>query len=238
MIEGLAIKVIAGIAALIVVIVALPRLFGRAARIRRRLRAAPQCAVRDLGAGGVAPRCIAGMVVPVGEPLISPLTGRVCVFYETRVERRLGLDRDFWNIDYSYLTERRSVAFLVDDGTGTAVVDAQHAELLLESDVDRWSTARDPGAAAEDAFLARHRKRRRGLLFEKKLRFTESIIEVGERVAVRGVAMPTARGLKTPDEGPYRQLPPHTESPGMTLSSTQPLIITDDQRFAPALDDE
>lgn len=237
MVEDIAIKVVAAIAAFIFIVLTIPKLFGRAARIRRRLRSAQQCAVRDLTDGVRAPRRIAGMVVPIGEPLIAPLTGRACVYYETEVVRAVGLGLDPWDVEYRFATEKRGVPFLTDDGTGTAVVDPLRAILLLDADVDRWSKTRDPEATAEDAFLNRIGRRRRGLLFEKRLHFKESIIEAGERIAVVGVALPRTSTSTNPDS-PYRQLPAQAEQPHVTLSRGEPVIVTDDQKFAPPLDDD
>jgi len=183
-VESIAVKVVGGILALFLVIAAIPKLFGRRARLRRKLRAAQQRAIRDLAESVPATRRIAGMVVAIGEPLIAPLSGRPCVFYETRVERTVGLGVSSWDVELLVAFEKRNVPFVVDDGTGCALVDATHAEMLLAADVERSSSERGSDVAAEDAFLARFGQRRRGLLFEKRLYFTESVIEVGERVAV------------------------------------------------------
>lgn len=235
--ETLALKVVAAIFAFIVVVLAIPKLFGRAARLRRTVRAAKQCAVRDL-VEAHGPRRVAGMVVADGgQPLIAPLTGRACVFYETEVVRAVGLGRDPWDIEFRVAHEKRVLPLLVDDGTGSVVVDTARAELLLEADVDRWSTARDVGADAEDAFLAKFGRRRRGWLFEKRLHFRESIIEVGERVAVLGVPLPASEPSPQPD-APYRQAAAGSKQPVLHLSSDERLIITDDQELAPPLGDD
>ncbi len=93
------------------------------------------------------------------------------------------------------------------------------------------------GAAAADAFLARFGQRRRGLLFEKRLHFTESIIEVGERIAV--VGLPVQGPEPAPDrESPYRQRHAGSSPPHVALSLRPPLVITDDPAFAPPLPDD
>ena len=237
MVVNIAIKVLASFAAMILVLLAIPALFGRAARIRRKLRSAEQCAIGELAQASGRPRRIAGMVVAVGEPLIAPLTGRACVFYETRVVRAVGLGMEPWDIKYTFASETRGVPFLIDDGTGTAVVDPASSRRLLELDIDRWSTERDDDTAAEDAFLTQFGRRRRGLLFEKRLHFTESIIEVGERIAVVGVPRhePAA---PTSSDSPYRQHDAPPAPSRMTRSAGSALIVTDDLTFAPPLGDE
>jgi hypothetical protein len=234
-VESIAVKVVGAFVAVIVLLLALPKLFGREARLRRKLRKAQQRAIRELAESSKGPRRIAGMVVAIDEPLIAPLSGRPCVFYETRVVRAIGWGVDRWDIEYRVAFEKRSQAFLVDDGTGTALVDPARAEMLLGMDVDRWSFNDDADPVRENAFLARFKQRRRGLLFEKRLHFTESIIEVGERIAVAG----TARHEQDPAAvggDPYRHqvdtTPPH-------LSGTPrfPVLISDDPVFAPPLED-
>ncbi|MBA3392097.1 MAG: hypothetical protein H0T89_05605 [Deltaproteobacteria bacterium] len=242
MADTIAIKIAIGaILALILLLFAVPKLFGRAARIRRKLRATKQCAIGNLANAARGPRRIAGMVVAVGDPLIAPLTGRACVSYETQVVRAVGLGLD-WDIKFQVVLEKRCVPFLIDDGTGSVVVDTAHAELLLGTDVDRWSSERDAdaaaeNAAAENAFLARFGQRRRGLLFEKRLHFTESIIEVGERIAVMGVPVHEPEP-STSSDSPYREYPTEPSRPRMARSSRSALVVTDDLKFAPPLDDE
>ena len=203
MVESIALKVVGAIVALIVLSLAIPKLFGRDARLRRKLRAAKQRAIRDLAESTRVPRRIAGMVVAIDEPLIAPLSGRPCVFYETHVRQTIGLPLTDWDFDFEVAREKRSVTFLVDDGTGTALVAPKHADMLLGTDVERPLSKRGDDAAAEDAFLARFGQRRRGLLFEKTLYFTESIIEVGERIAVSGTAEYDRSSSTAPDD-PYR----------------------------------
>lgn len=154
MVESLAAKLVGAVVALILLAVVVPKLFGRRARMRRRLRAAKQRAIRDLADSTAVPHRIAGMVVAVGETLIAPLSGRACVYYETRVVRAIGWAILSSDIEYEIAVEKRSTPFVVDDGTGSALVDPTEAETLLGIDVDRWSHDGDADPAAESAFLA------------------------------------------------------------------------------------
>ncbi|MDQ3366305.1 MAG: hypothetical protein M3680_12845 [Myxococcota bacterium] len=121
------------------------KVLGRAARLRRKLRAARHGAICEPDNAARGPRRIAGMVVAIGDPLIAPLSGRACVFHETRVVRVVGLGLDPWDLDYEVAVEKRGVPFLIDDGTGRALITSADAERLLETDVDRWSSERDGG---------------------------------------------------------------------------------------------
>ncbi len=175
------------------------------------------------------------MVVPVGEMLIAPLSGRACVYYETRVVRAIGWALLSSDIEYEIAAEKRSTPFVVDDGTASALIDPTEAETLLGTDVDRWSHDDDADPAAESAFLARFGQGRRGLLFEKRLHFIESIIEVGERIAVTGLVLHD-RDSPAPAD-PYRQ---HAEATPPRLAGTPrgPLLITNDPEFTPPVEDQ
>lgn len=203
-----------------------PKFFGRKAKIRRRVTATARRAIRDISSTG---RCrVAGMVCAIGEPLIAPLSRRPCVYYETRVLRLVGMDPSSLSHKYEIAAEKRSVPFLLDDGTGQALIDVKHAETLLENDIDHWAGDRDSDADAEDAFLARFKQKRRGLLFKKRLHFVESIVEVGERVAI------VANGFVESDSdaanGPYRTAK-KTSQLRLVGDTRAPLVITDDASF-------
>lgn len=222
----IAVLVVGGTLLALIVLVSLPKLFGREARTRRRLSGTQPRAVRDISSTA---RCrVAGMVCAVGEPLISPLSGRPCVYYETRVSRLVGMDPSALSHKYEIAAEKRSVPFLLDDGTGRAFVDLKHAETLLENDVDYWAGDRESDVDAEDAFLARFKQRRRGLLFKKRLHFVESIIEVGERVAI--VANTSMESDIDPPDGPYRTAR-KTSQLQLVGDSRAPIVITDDASF-------
>lgn len=233
--ETLVAKVVGAIVATIILLLAIPKLFGRDARIRRKLRAAQQRAIGQLPESVSVARRVAGMVVAVGEPLIAPLSGRQCVFYETFVVRTIGLGTD-WDIEYRVAYEKRSEPFFLDDGTGVALVDATHAQMILGEDVDQWSFESDAEAAAADAFLTRFGQRQHGLLFKKRLHYTERIIEVGERIAVAGTAV-HERDRGGAQDGPYCH---HAEPtrPRLVGTPRSPLLVTDEPAFAPPFEED
>jgi hypothetical protein len=112
--------------------------------------------------------------------------------------------------------------------TGQAFVDLKHAETLLENDVDHWAGDRESYVDAEDAFLARFKQRRRGLLFRKRLHFAESIVEVVERVAI--VANGSVESNTDAPNGPYRTTK-KTSQLQLVGDSRAPIVITDDASF-------
>ena len=212
---------------------ALPRLSPRGA-LRRRASAVPQFSIRDLPEG--QPGRLAGMVAAVGPVLTAPVSGRACVYYEVAVRRHRGLETTDWlEFEHQVLAETRSVRFALDDGTGRTIIDPSHVELLIGCDVDHWYHPGDPETAAEEALLARHTYAPRGLLFAKRLRFTESIIEVGERIAVVGIATrePDPDAPPSPE---YRGAP--ATRPRLTGTVRHPIFLSDEPALAPPHDDE
>lgn len=59
--------------------------------------------------------------------LIAPLTGRQCVWYRFRVEKKGSKNK--WVTEQSGCSD---TPFLVDDGSGVAVVDARQAEMIVD----------------------------------------------------------------------------------------------------------
>jgi hypothetical protein len=186
----------------------------------RKLRNATSFAIGELREGQ-AGRVI-GDAFPFGETLQAPLTGRACIYFIATVEQYVG-NRTVtgWK---EIVKEERGVPFVLTDGTGRAIVDPTGAEIALDFDNRSTPGTFDDPSPAEEAFIARHKKQRRGLVFNKKLRYREAVIHVGERVAVLG------EGIREPDPeaapaGDYRGEPPTR----LRLTSTPrfPLVISD-----------
>ena len=95
--------------------------------------------------------------------------------------------------------------FLVVDGSGKALVNADGAMLLCGADVTRNTGALDRAPAALRVLLAKRGHSTRGWLFERSLAWSESVLEHGDEVYVCG----HARREVTQDEEPkgYREAP-------------------------------
>lgn len=200
-------------------------------RLQSRIGAVRQWPIREV-AENVEARLV-GRVDPLGEPLLSPLGGQPCVYYAVQVVRYRGLSGSNFEIDYPYVAEQRSVPFVLDDRTGRAIVDATHVRARIGHDIEHYTDGDPPPTANEVAFLARHGKRPRGWLFAKKLKFYESVIGIGERVAAVGI---TTRE-PDPDAPPaadYRGMP--ATRPRLGGTRQRPVLLTDDPALAPPHD--
>jgi hypothetical protein len=200
--------------------VAVIALFGMSGNtsIARAIRKAPRRTIAEFPEA--TPARLVGKVMP-GEHLNAPLTGRACVFYEAIVEER-PRNRGMWR---TIIHETRGTPFTVDDGTGTALVDPAGARLAVVNDATYRSGRFDDATPVEEAFLARHGVTSTGWFLNKTLRYREGAIEIGETVAVRGIAVREPDPDGAARATGYRDAPPTR----LRLSSSPrlPLLISD-----------
>jgi len=146
--------------------------FDHKERIRRILKGARTVAIREVRDGQVAK--VSGRVKSSGEPLRAPLTGRPCVYWEVEVTQWQGTRA---------LTKRRvhdQRDFVVDDGTGRALVVVERVAVSAKIDV-RWGQH----DLADDRLAELLR-----LLgvdgIAGQVTYSEAVIAVGEEVAASG----------------------------------------------------
>jgi hypothetical protein len=176
------------------------RRFRQAANINRALASVTTSRIADALDGSAVK--IAGEVRYAGAPLYSPLTRRRCAFYRAIVEQG--------NLEGRWIEIAREEAgqdFVVYDGSGNALVG--RALIALRRDaVLRSDAFREPTEELE-LFLGKHGKTPHGIVFAKNLRYTEAVLEAGDRVAVAG----HPRREPDPDpgsaggDGGYREVP-------------------------------
>ncbi len=211
-----AMAVVAGVAVLVASL-----MWNEKAKIRRALRGAPRVDIGGLDEGRIGR--LVGRVGALGEPLAAPLTGRSCVFYEATVEEyRSSGKSGSWR---QVAREARGVPFVLEDGTGRAIVDPGGARVAVDIDMTTRSGTFDDATPIEEQFLARHGLRSTGWVFNKSLRYREGVVEVGETIAVMG------QGVREPDPdavgrvGGYRSGPPTRLRLGG--SSRHPILLSD-----------
>jgi hypothetical protein len=207
--------VVAGVA-----IVAASLLWNEKAKIRRELRGAPRVDIAELREGRTGR--VVGKVGD-GQTLQAPFTARSCVFYEATVEEyRTNGKTGSWR---QVVREAVGVPFVLDDGTGRAIVDPTGARTAVDLDMTTRSGTFDDATPVEEEFLTRHGLRSTGWVFNKSLRYREGVIEVGETIAVMG------QGVREPDPdavgkvGGYRSGPPTRLRLGG--SARHPILLSD-----------
>ena len=205
----------------ILAIMVLSWYFSAAQRTKRQLLAAKPWSLSEL------PEDTHGRVIgqarAIGEQLQGPLTGRPCVYYIAMVEEQRSTGRSsYWK---TIASETRGVPFMIEDGTGRAIVDPNGAQVALDFDGNSKSGTFNDADHVQEAFLARHGAKSQGWVFNKSLRYREAMIEIGETIAVLG------SGVREPDpnappEAAYRGAPPTRLR--LTSSPKFPLVISDD----------
>lgn len=153
-------------------------------RFKRTLRKAPILTVGGFADGTEAK--LVGKVRLLAE-LCSPLTGRPCAHYHVKVEVRHIPSRESGGSWSNFIEEEKTVAFVLDDGTGRAIVEAEDAQISVVEDAHFRSGTFNDATPQLESFLAKHGRKSTGLFgFNKGLRYAEGVIEEGESVTVFG----------------------------------------------------
>lgn len=131
------------------------------------------------------PEVTIGRVVGVARPLdattvIAPLSGRACLAYFVRVSDKTHGGRG-GQADLELAAESGGTPFLLEDETGTAIIDPDGAHCVLAID-DKVGSGGDP-TDRQRAFLARYAATD---LAHDWIRWYEGIVSPGERIAVVG----------------------------------------------------
>lgn len=204
----------------LVLVVGLGWYFSPANRVKRELRGAPRCSLRELPEGMRAR--VVGQARVFEHTLEAPLTGRPCVYFVATVEQHHSTGRNsYWK---TVIREERGVPFVVDDSTGHALVDPVAAKVALDVDGRGDSGTFDNPSPREQAFLDRHGTSGEGWVFNKRLRYREAVIEIGETIAVLG------EGVREPDPGAAPQAAYRGDAPTrvrLTSSPRYPLLVSD-----------
>jgi hypothetical protein len=172
-------------AALVLVAVVLVR-NAEGFRARRQLRALRRTAVKDARPGPI--KVVGRATVNEGWPVLkAPLSGRTCVLYEV-VVREVRVTRK--NRTTELLRDRNAREFLVEDGTGRALVPAHDRfELALDHDARKSSGWRRDPTPELVAYLRSRGVTSATLLgWNRNLEYSEGVVELGETVAVLGHA--------------------------------------------------
>ena len=173
------------IAALLFLAAAVVALMARAASKKRRLILdTPTTPADDVEDGFLE---VKGRVAAGEETLKSPLSGTKCVAYHFLVEQKSrGQHGASW-IDI--VKDRQGVPFFVVDESGRAEVDPRDAELELSEDHHaRSGLLSGPPAKLTKVMKSRYGVSTKGLLLNKTLRYTETVLAEKDEVYVIGTA--------------------------------------------------
>ncbi len=175
--------------------------------IRTRRRAAvmeetPFTKVARLGRGQEPVCKVRGRVFAHDELIRSPLSRRDCVYYHFMVEEKhtsstgTGKDHRTHNYWVNVVDDKQSVAVSVEDDTGAVSVSLEEAEVVLKStEALESGTFCDPPERLRRLLHDVYGRSTKGLLFNKQMRYTETVLVDGANVIVVGEAVEGRRGM-------------------------------------------
>ncbi|HEX8796535.1 MAG TPA: hypothetical protein VF765_36545 [Polyangiaceae bacterium] len=196
--EGIVLLLVAVIAGL----TARQTLFSERARTRRLLRSLKRSPIGSISEGPVK---IAGKLRLAGRSLRAPLSGRTCAVYDVEViERR--------QVDQVILQDRLACDFLVDDGTGTALVRVGDGrggqlELAIVHDAKYASGLLKDATAELERYLSTFGEKSTATFANRYLRYREGAFEPGEHIVVCGLARREPDPEGAAERASYRDAP-------------------------------
>lgn len=142
---------------------------------------------------------VIGKAKHVKEPLVAPLSERLCVYYHIIVEVKG--DKHWRKI----IDDSRSQDFFIESNSEMAIIKAatiaeSMKRIHLVKDYKENSGFRNDASDKLEQYLKSHSKKSTGFFnFNKTIRYSEGIIELNEPIAVKGIA--NWKSLKEPIEG-------------------------------------
>jgi len=175
---GLGIGCVVGLVVLVCRVAFSPR-----ARGRRALERTPRTPIGEVRQGEMVK--VVGKVRFATEPLRAPMSDRPCVCWHVRVqEARQGAQGGSWT---DVLDEVEGQDFLLDDGTGVALVRGVMPEATLASSGPWIDNYVDDFSPKVEEFLGSRGEQVRGALVKRVMRYEERILDEGAQVAVLGM---------------------------------------------------
>lgn len=119
--------------------------------------------------------------------VISPMSKKPCVYYRFHVERRVSRGRS--SVWRTCIDDKDDCGLLVQDSwQGEIAVNFLAADLILAPDLRAKSGFLNDAPPEMEALLQRYGETSQGLVFNKTMRYTETVLEAGDEVYVIGTA--------------------------------------------------
>jgi hypothetical protein len=163
----------------------------KAAANRKRanlIAGTPLTKVAELGGGRAR---VEGRATAFSRRLEAPLSGTPCVYFRFKVEEKRthpggphGGGGSHWK---TVIDDVQSVPCGVDDGTGIVGVNLAEAEVVLSPGTQtRSGFLNDAPPRVEQVLQERYGRSSKGWIFNKGMRYTETLIEEGDDLLVLG----------------------------------------------------
>lgn len=193
----------------------------------RAMRAVERCCIADAPEGATVR--VTGTLREGPRLLRAPLSGRACAGYWVQVQSRRSSGKSSHWVDI--ISERDTVDFVIDDGSGSARVHTAHVELAIVLDHHQRSGTFDDATSLQEGYLRSYGHKSTGMLgFNKTLRYREAVLEPGETVVVVG----RARWEDDPElgaaQGPGYRQSAFEKRLVLEAPRSEPLRVSDDPR--------
>ncbi|NNK83470.1 MAG: hypothetical protein HKO92_10135 [Flavobacteriaceae bacterium] len=166
---------------------------------------------------------ITGKALHVKEPLIAPFSKRPCIFYSIKIEQKVSNGKStYWK---KLIKEEKFQDFFVERNGDYVIVQPNQnpknylSYLVIDRKISS-GTFNDPTPEFKKLLTSYNINIKGFLGFNKPLRYTEGIIEVGEHITVAGIAK--WKTLSQPIEG-YN----YSKIAALESSDKEKIIITD-----------
>lgn len=166
---------------------------------------------------------VSGKALHVKEPLLAPYSQRKCVFYQIIIQQKVSSGKSsHWK---TIVHEEKFQDFFIDTNSDFVIVKPSnhpknYISYLVKDKNQSSGTFNDPTPKFTEVLNRYQINHENFFGFNKRLRYEEGIIEIGERITVAGIAKWKALSEPLP-EYPYSTIA-ELESDGK-----QKLIITD-----------
>lgn len=166
---------------------------------------------------------ITGKALHVKEPLIAPLSKRKCIFYSIKIQQRKSNGKsNYWK---TLINEQEIQEFFIENKSDLVIIKPSkhpknYKSFLIVDKKTSSGTFYDPTPEFE-SLLKRYRIDSSNYFgFNKQLRYTEAVIEIGEEVTVAGIAKWKSLNEPIPEY-------PYSKIAALESTAKQKIIITD-----------
>jgi hypothetical protein len=133
------------------------------------------------------------------ELLVSPMGRHPCVYYRFQVRELRQTGGGPHGGGYTWYTvvdDSRSIDLILEDDTGKAGIDLRDAEVVLKTGKTVNSgTFNDPPESLRQLLQRRYGRSTKGLLFNKRMSYVETILPDEAKVIVVGEVEPNSKGV-------------------------------------------
>jgi hypothetical protein len=147
--------------------------------IAKRIKNTPTSKIRALTNGY---REIAGRITKGKSTLKAPMSGKRCVYYSFVVTEGSGGQEH----ERVLIRDEKRIRCSIYDGTGSADIDLNRVKLLLDNERHETSGILNSASSELEATLKKYKKTSKGWVFNKSLKYKETVLEVGDEIYALG----------------------------------------------------